>query len=81
MDKIYILKNNKILVGPFTIEKLVERTVRPNDLIWYEGLADWIEAEKIPALHIAITAAKTEEPKSSNSFIRRITKLFSGSRQ
>ena len=58
MDKIYLLKNKKVLIGPFTVEKLIERTVRPTDMVWYEGLTDWMQASKLPALSLAISELK-----------------------
>ena len=41
MDKIYILKKNKLIRGPYTYDALKIRGIKQEDKIWYEGLKDW----------------------------------------
>lgn len=40
--------------GPVEVEQLAgwiaEGRVRPNDLVWQEGMADWLPASSVPAL-------------------------------
>ncbi len=48
--KIYILKNRLRLTGPYTLDKLKEKSFSGNELVWYEGLADWTEMELLDPL-------------------------------
>jgi hypothetical protein len=51
MDKkIYILKNRLRLTGPYTLEKLKEKSFNGNVLVWYDGLSDWTEMELLEPL-------------------------------
>ncbi len=36
--------------GPFTIEELAARRVRPDTLVWHEGMAEWDRADTVEAL-------------------------------
>ena len=50
MKKIYILKKKKLMHGPFSLEHLKEKGVKSDDLVWYEGLADWVSATDVDFL-------------------------------
>ena len=47
MEKIYILRKNKLISGPHSIETVKERGLRYTDMVWYEGLTDWTPADQI----------------------------------
>ena len=77
MEKIYLRKNDKIMLGPYTIENLKEKNVKPSDLIWYEGLADWIPAGNILKLQHAGEKAPVATPKQKFNLINYLKKVFS----
>jgi hypothetical protein len=57
MEKIYLLKKDKIMLGPYSVEKLKEKNLKASDLIWYEGLPDWTPAGNLISLD-------TSDPKT-----------------
>jgi len=46
MKKYYLINEQKP-IGPFSVEDLVQKNINPDDLIWYDGLEQWIKAETI----------------------------------
>ncbi len=50
MEKIYILRKQKIISGPHTLETLQSRGLRYNDMIWFDGLTDWTPVDQIEKL-------------------------------
>ena len=50
MPKIYIRKNNSVIMGPYTVSNLKQKAIRYSDKIWYEGLAEWTPAKVIDFL-------------------------------
>lgn len=77
MDKIYILKHDKVMLGPFTLENLKEKNLKPSDLIWYEGLTDWIPAGNLSELNPHAAKHTPLQPKSKFSLKTFFRKLFS----
>ena len=47
MDKIYILKKQKIIHGPYSLERVKERGLKYTDMVWYEGLEDWTPVDQV----------------------------------
>ena len=77
VQKIYILKRGRILLGPYTIAKLEERTLKPTDMIWYDGLPDWTEAQTVPELQTAVSNVAEVQINAAQNIKRRIFNLFS----
>ena len=50
MRLIYILKKNKIISGPYTIEALQKRGVKDTDMIWFAGITDWVSVDEVDFL-------------------------------
>ena len=48
--KKYFYSNGHIKEGPVSLEELKLNDIKPNTLIWYEGLEDWKEAESVEEL-------------------------------
>jgi uncharacterized RDD family membrane protein YckC len=52
-------------VGPVTLDDLCNKAtvglLEPSDLVWAEGMADWVEARRVPELAAALAAKQTEE--------------------
>lgn len=46
-QKIYILRNRKMIRGPYNLQTLKAKLLSKNDLIWYQGLPDWTHAHLI----------------------------------
>ena len=59
MDKIYILKKNKLISGPYSLQTVKDRGLRNNDMIWYEGLNDWTPAEQLVDFEGSIKSSST----------------------
>ncbi|MFY7898854.1 MAG: GYF domain-containing protein [Chitinophagaceae bacterium] len=71
MDKIYVLKKDKIIKGPYTLKELIAKGVKENDAIWYEGLKDWTPILELSHLHAAIDAPEETIPEKK-FFLSRI---------
>lgn len=63
IDKIYILKKQKLMYGPYTLQKLKEKGLKPSDMVWYEGLNDWMPAEKVNFLSDFLIEEKTSKTR------------------
>jgi hypothetical protein len=77
MENIYLLKRDKLLLGPYTIEMLKEKNIKPSDLLWYEGLADWVPAGTVFELEFSETSASLAEHKEKLSIKNYLKKVFS----
>lgn len=55
--KYYIIEN-EAPVGPFDVNELVARGLRPTDLVWAEGMADWATAESVEEVRMALYGPK-----------------------
>lgn len=49
----YIVENQKP-TGPFEIEELVARGIKGSDLVWTTGMKDWVPAESVEEIRVAI---------------------------
>lgn len=49
----YIVENQKP-VGPFEIQDLMARGIKGSDLVWTEGLTEWVPAESVEEIRAAI---------------------------
>jgi hypothetical protein len=49
MKKIFVLKSKgTVMSGPYDIESLKERGIKPTEKVWWEGLPDWLPAQEVP---------------------------------
>ena len=65
MQKVYLLLRNNQQTGPHTLEELLQKELKPQDLIWVEGRsAGWSYPSEIdiikPYLHWNTLPAKPE---------------------
>lgn len=77
MEKIYLRKNAKTTLGPFSWEKLKEKNLNPSDLVWYEGLSDWTPAGEIAELKSKNSLSPLIQPNTKFSLKTFFKKLFS----
>lgn len=47
--KFYIIENG-VQVGPFSVEELRQRNLRPDTLVWSQGMTGWTQAMSVDAL-------------------------------
>jgi hypothetical protein len=48
MDKIYILKKDKLISGPYSLQYVKDKgMLRTTDMVWYEGLTDWTPVSQV----------------------------------
>jgi len=57
--KFYIVDNQKP-VGPFEVGQLMERGIKGSDLVWSEGMTDWVPAESVDEIREALYSTPTE---------------------
>jgi GYF domain 2 len=67
MDKIYILKKDKVMSGPYSLTTIAQNGLQASDRIWYEGLPQWMPAQQVSSLK------KMVRP-TSISFLNRLFK-------
>lgn len=48
---IYYAEGNRQM-GPYTFEELRREPIRPDTLIWYPGLSNWVRADVLPELQV-----------------------------
>lgn len=61
----YIVENEKP-TGPFGVQELVARGIKGSDLVWTEGLTEWVPAEKVEELRAAIYSGQCNNPYTGN---------------
>ncbi|HMZ47129.1 MAG TPA: DUF4339 domain-containing protein [Chitinophagaceae bacterium] len=74
-EKIYILKKKKYIYGPYNFETLKQNNLKAGDMIWYEGLKDWVPVEEIEGLASFIISDNTNNNGSKKSFFKKILGL------
>ena len=70
MEKIYVLKKNKLIRGPYTYRALKIRGIKEDDKIWYEGLKDWIPVMNINEFR-EIVKIRTRSRLMPHNFLSR----------
>ena len=61
--KEYYFSSGENQEGPFNLSELEGKNIKPDTLIWYEGLDDWTKAEKIEEIKLALKVNKLENQK------------------
>jgi TM2 domain-containing membrane protein YozV len=46
--------------GPFPVEQLVAQGLRPDSLVWAEGMSQWARADEVPALRAMLPGATAQ---------------------
>lgn len=59
--KYYIVENNQA-IGPFEVEELVARSIKPSDLVWCEGMSQWAPASEIAEIMDVMNAGSQTVP-------------------
>ena len=62
MNKIYVLKKQKLIRGPYSLETIKQKGLSNSDMVWYEGLEDWVPAIQ----NVELAACIKEESASPN---------------
>lgn len=61
----YIVENEKP-IGPFSVQDLMARGIKGSDLVWTEGLTEWIPAENVEEIRAAIYGGQCCNPYPGN---------------
>ncbi|RTL53269.1 MAG: DUF4339 domain-containing protein [Sphingobacteriales bacterium] len=69
MGEIYILREGKLIIGPFNLKKIKKRGLKISDKVWYEGLYDWTPVEELSHLAPCIVATGN---RNDLSFFQRV---------
>jgi hypothetical protein len=72
MEKIFVLKSDKFIKGPYTLKEVQLKGLKSTDKVWYEGIQDWTFAINIAEFKDLIRT-KSETSTSSN-FLSRLFK-------
>lgn len=64
--KEYYFSNGEDQEGPFNLNELEGKNIKPDTLIWYEGLGDWTKAENIEEIKLVLKVNKLENQKHNN---------------
>src|SRR5437868_2165767 len=60
----YYISVNGAQRGPFALEQLAAQGLRPDSMVWAEGMAQWERADRVPAL-LSIVANLGAAPASA----------------
>lgn len=69
MEKIYVLKRDKFIKGPYTLKEVQLKGLKSTDKVWYQGIKDWTFATNIAEFKDLIHT-KSESSNNSNFFSR-----------
>ncbi|WP_298299401.1 GYF domain-containing protein [Hydrotalea sp.] len=69
MEKIYILRKGKLIIGPFNLNKIAKRGLKISDKVWYEGLEDWTPVEELSHL---VPCIITNNNSDNSSFFEKV---------
>jgi hypothetical protein len=58
MKQYYYLEGSQQL-GPFTLEELRSKPIKPDTKVWTQGLPDWLAASAVPEINEWLTGAGT----------------------
>ena len=72
MEKIFVLKHDKFMKGPFTLHELKVKGLKSTDKIWYEGMKDWMFAGNLLEFKDIIHTKSASG--SSGNFLSRLFK-------
>ena len=71
--------------GPLTLKQMQERIalhqLRPQDLVWREGMSQWVAAQEVPELFSPPAATPTVQPKQPPHASQPVRPVPSGSAQ
>jgi len=76
MEKIYILKKKKLMYGPYSLDYIKEKGIKTNDLVWYDGLKDWVIAQDVDFLKPFLTNDVQNHIKKK-SLLQKVLSLIS----
>lgn len=64
MEHTFYLLKGKVKTGPYTNKDLKNLTITDKDMIWYDGLKEWVIVTEIPELseHLTITPTPVLTP-------------------
>ena len=58
--------NNGVQVGPVAIEEikamLADGRIKPSDMVWKEGMENWLPVSQVPELNVAAPPAQMQAP-------------------
>ncbi len=76
--KKYFLHNGKEQLGPFSLDDLKQHGLTVKTMVWFEGIANWTEAQFIPELKEFTTAAPPPFEKTNpiNQTFDKTKKVF-----
>jgi hypothetical protein len=58
----YYYSDNGVQNGPVTLDELKSKNIKPDTLIWYEGISEWTSANKITELQNLFVGKSTPPP-------------------
>jgi TM2 domain-containing membrane protein YozV len=58
----YYLAEGGAQRGPFPVDQLPAQGLRPDTLVWAEGMSQWVRAEQVPALRTILPGAPAAQP-------------------
>lgn len=81
MKKVFVLKSKgTVMSGPYDIESLKERGIKPTEKVWWEGLPDWLSAQDVPEFTSFIreqtTRSKDVAPSQPKGLLQKIKRAI-----
>jgi len=64
MKKYYLLKKGQ-QVGPFSIDELKSKNIKKTNLVWAEGMADWLKASEVAELNTLFVVMPPPPPSKA----------------
>ena len=62
METEWYYADGDVQKGPFSLAVLVRQGIRPETLVWREGMSDWKRADSVPEVRAALAGAAQPQP-------------------
>ena len=62
----YYIASEQGPLGPYSIEQLIERRVKAEDMVWCNGMPEWTRVDQIPELECVLNAPQPVVPPTFN---------------
>lgn len=75
MKQYYYLEGNQQF-GPFTLDELRSKPIKPTTKVWAQGLPDWVDAQTVPEINEWLSGASLPPSYSAQPAVPPVSRPF-----